>query len=130
MLRNVEALHTFAGHGNPWRRHAGADLDQLRGRDGRESLGWGESRGWVDPRYDAIFERFSRTLDRAERERAVVEMIQLQSQEQPTLILYQAIQVNSRVAALRGPGPETPGWGVATPRTLAHWNIHEWEWTQ
>lgn len=54
-------------------------------------------------------------------------MHHLVSQFLPTLILYQAIQVNTHAAALRGPEAGIPGWGVATPATLAHWNIHEWE---
>ncbi len=130
MLRNAEALHTFAGMAT--RGGGMQERTWISSEVGTAANRWvGENRaGWSDPRFDAIFERFSRTLDRADRERAVVEMIQLQSQELPALVLYQAIQVNSRVAALRGPGPEIPGWGVATPRTLAHWNIHEWEWTQ
>ncbi len=130
MLRNAEALHTFAGMAT--RGGGMQERTWITAEIGTAANRWvGENRaGWSDPRYDGIFERFSRTLDRADRERAVVEMIQLQSQELPTLILYQAIQVNTRVAGLRGPGPEIAGWGVTTPRTLAHWNIYEWEWTR
>jgi ABC-type transport system substrate-binding protein len=130
MLRNVEALHTFSGMAT--RGGGMQERTWISSEVGTAATRWvGENRaGWSDPAYDALFERFSRTLDRAERTRLVVQMIQRQSQELPTLILYQAIQVNSHVAALRGPNPEIAGWGVSTPPTLPYWNIHEWEWVQ
>jgi peptide/nickel transport system substrate-binding protein len=128
MLRNVEALHTFPGMAT--RGGGMQERTWISSEVATAATRWiGENRaGWSDATYDALFERFSRSLDQAERRALVVQMVQRQSQGLPTLILYQAIQVNTHVAALRGPGPEVAGWGVATPRSLPHWNMHEWDW--
>jgi peptide/nickel transport system substrate-binding protein len=130
MLRDAEALHSFAGMAT-----RGGGLQErtwISSEIGSPANRWvGENRaGWSEPAYDALFTAFSSSIDRTERARLVVQMHQLVSQNLPTLILYEAIQINTHVAALKGPGPEIPGWGITTPATLAHWNIHEWEWTQ
>ena len=88
MLRNVEALHTFSGMAT---RGGGlAERTWLSSEIGTAANRWvGENRaGWSDPSYDSLFERFTGALDASERTRLVVQMIQRQSQELPTLDGY------------------------------------------
>jgi peptide/nickel transport system substrate-binding protein len=126
MLRDLEALHTFSGMAT--RGGGMQERTWISTETATAATRWvGENRaGWSSPEYDAVFQAFSNSLDRGERTRAVIQMQQLVSQYLPTLILYQGIQVNTRAASLLGQEPEIPGWGVATPGTLHHWNIQDW----
>ena len=62
------------------------------------------------------FEAFNTTLDRAERNRQVVAMMRIFTDELPALSLYFQPSITAYVAALRG--PELTGGG---------WDVHTWE---
>jgi peptide/nickel transport system substrate-binding protein len=127
LVREAEPRHTAAGLST----RGGGLLERTWSSTeiGTAANRWvGDNRsGWLSPEYDRLFEAFSSTLDGAERTRHVVQMHKLVSENLPMLMLYHAIQVNTRVSGLRGPEAGIPGSGTLTPGTLPHWNIHEWE---
>ncbi len=84
--------------------------------------------GWSNAEYDRLYDAFMTTLDQAERTRQFIGMQRLLSEQLPLFIPYFGLQVNTNAIALQGPGPEFGGVGSFTPRTLVHWNIHEWRW--
>lgn len=76
--------------------------------------------GWSDPEFDRLWEAYNTTLERTERERQVVEMARIVSEQLPHFNLYWNFNVSAHSAALRGPDPQAVD-------TLVNWNIHEWE---
>lgn len=76
--------------------------------------------GWSDPQYDRLWDEFNTSLDRSERDRQVLEMAKLISEQLPLYNLYWNFNVTAHGAALRGPDPQAMD-------TLVNWNIHEWE---
>lgn len=125
--RDREARQTFPGMasrggGITERTFTTGDIGSLANRWTGENRG-----GWSNPEYDRVFDGFSKTIDRDERVRHVVQMTKLVSEELPIYSLYFAIQVNTQVAGLRGPDPGSPGFGVSAPGTLQYWNVQEWE---
>jgi len=85
--------------------------------------GWrGQNRGgWSNAEYDGLWNSFNSSLERDERNRIMIAMAKLLSEELPAIFLYADIRVQAHLASLRGPER-------GTPDTLANWNIHEWEW--
>jgi peptide/nickel transport system substrate-binding protein len=79
--------------------------------------------GWSNAEYDRLFEAFSTTLDRAERNRQVAQMARIFSEDVAAISLYFNPIVVGYVAALRGPVPYAP-------ESVSTWNIHEWTWSQ
>jgi peptide/nickel transport system substrate-binding protein len=79
----------------------------------------GNRSAWSHAEYDALWERFNSTLDRAERNRQAVEMARLLSQELPNIMLWHNFHVVAYLSSLRG--PDTRGI-----RDLTVWNVHEW----
>ena len=80
----------------------------------------GNRAGWSNAGYDRLWPAYSTTLDRADRNRQIVQMTKLVSEELPVNMLYFNIGVTAHVRGLRGPE-------VGTPETLGFWNIREWE---
>ena len=81
----------------------------------------GQNRGgWVNADVDRLWDGFNRTLDPPERDRQMVEIARIVSEQLPIFTFYPNIRVRAHVAALRGPD-------VGAPTTLPQWNVHEWE---
>lgn len=76
--------------------------------------------GWANAEYDRLWEAFTSTLDRSERDRQVIQMAVSMSETLPIFSHLFNADVTAHVAALRGPEVEAPG-------SLGYWNIHEWE---
>lgn len=76
--------------------------------------------GWNSPEFDQMFDLYSATLDRTERERQVIDMMRLTSEQIPIFPLYFNIDVLGHLARLRGPA-------LGDIDRLFLWNIHEWE---
>lgn len=76
--------------------------------------------GWSNPEYDRLWGLYASTLDRSERTRYVIEIMQLRAEQLPSIMLFFNYSVVAHAAALRGPTRNAPS-------TLPHWNIHEWE---
>ncbi len=72
--------------------------------------------GWVSPAYDRWWDLYNSTLVKPERQRQIVEMAKLVSDEVPVFFAWFSIGGVAHVAALRGPLGE-----------VSFWNVHEWE---
>jgi peptide/nickel transport system substrate-binding protein len=79
--------------------------------------------GYSNPEYDRLIDIFAGSLDRGERNRAVVQAFKLTSEELPVLPLYYLPLVATRASFLEGPVP-----GVNDE--LAWDNIGKWRWTR
>lgn len=75
---------------------------------------------WVSPDYDRLFDSYSATLDRAERDRLIIDMMKLTADQLPVLPTYFNIEVLAHLASVRGPA-------VGSVERLNIWNVHEWE---
>lgn len=130
LVRDLESMHTFSGLAT---RGGGLQERTFSSAEtGTSANRWvGENRsGWANDDYDRLLRAFAISLDGPERLAQLTQMLKLVSEYVPIFVLYQAIQVNSYVSSLKGPGPEVAGFGSMTPAALSHWNIHEWELTQ
>jgi peptide/nickel transport system substrate-binding protein len=76
--------------------------------------------GWSNPEYDRLAEAFATTLDRAERNQQVIQMMRIFNDDVPGIYLYYNEQVVAMLTPLRGPAP------IATSSVLT-WNVHLWE---
>jgi peptide/nickel transport system substrate-binding protein len=76
--------------------------------------------GWSNSEYDRLWDAFNTTLERAERNRQVVDMARLASEHLPIFNLYWNFNVSAHSAALRGLDPQAID-------TLVNWNVYEWE---
>jgi ABC-type transport system substrate-binding protein len=74
----------------------------------------------MNPEVDRLFEAFSTTLERPERDRQAIELLKIVSDQVPSMMLYFNFYVSAHNAAVRGPDPNAYD-------TLVFWNIHEWE---
>jgi peptide/nickel transport system substrate-binding protein len=77
--------------------------------------------GWANGEFDRLWDEFSTTLDRAERNRQVIQMMTITSQDLAIIPLYHNFEVAAHVAALQGPDPRPVAFN------LINWNVHEWE---
>jgi ABC-type transport system substrate-binding protein len=123
-----EQRHTFRGitqKGGMW-----PEVNFTTPQIGTPENRWtGENRGgWSNADYDQLYERFTKTLDRAERTGQFVQMQQLISEQLPVLFTHYATSAIVTVAGLRGPLAGSAGTGTFTSGSLANWNLHEWEW--
>ncbi len=88
---------------------------------GPHNLWAGSNRGgWSNPEYDAIYDAFNTTLARPERERQMVEMMRIVSEQLPAFMLYHNVYVIAHRAELTGPARYIPD-------SLPTWNVHTWE---
>jgi peptide/nickel transport system substrate-binding protein len=76
--------------------------------------------GWSNPEFDRLYDQFNSTLDRSERNRQVIQMLRLASEDVATIVLYH----DQGVTAFRAPimGPQ-----VGVPDHTLAWNVHEWQ---
>jgi peptide/nickel transport system substrate-binding protein len=82
----------------------------------------GQNRGgWSHPEFDRLLEAYNSTLDRVERNRHMVNLAKLVSDEVPGIMIYYGyIPTYVYVAGLVGPD-------VGVAGTTPHWNIYDWE---
>ncbi|MPZ13233.1 MAG: hypothetical protein GEU73_02190 [Chloroflexi bacterium] len=76
--------------------------------------------GWNHSEYDRLWESFTSTLDRAERNRQAVEMMRMATDDVAQIFLFHNPNVTAHVATLIGPT-------LGAPEMLPSWNVHEWE---
>lgn len=116
--RIVENRHTFPGMG-----HSMASAVRDVGATSRE-IGTAENRwtgnnreGWSNPEYDRLWDTYSTTLARSERERYLVQLAKLVTEQVPAHILYYDLRPIAYTSALSGPKPVNPWWSVH------HWDL-------
>ena len=73
--------------------------------------------GWSNPDFDRLWEAFNSALERPQRDRQVIEMAKLISDQLPYFFIYWNFNVSTHSSAVRGPDPEAID-------TLVNWNIH------
>jgi peptide/nickel transport system substrate-binding protein len=76
--------------------------------------------GWVNAEVDRLWEAYNSTLDRGEREKRLIDIAKIASEQLPIFTLYPNIRVRAFTANLTGPD-------VGSPGTLPQWNVTEWE---
>lgn len=76
--------------------------------------------GYLDPEYERLYAIATSSLDRNERNRAVVEAMQLLSEQAAYFPLYYAYEVVAHAASLAGPRTGS--------RDRAGWKVEEWHW--
>ena len=76
--------------------------------------------GYSNPQYDQLADAFTMALERSERNRLLVEITRLFSEELPGIALSFQPQPWVHVAEVHGPK-------LASPDSNMSWNIHEWE---
>jgi ABC-type transport system substrate-binding protein len=122
-LRDSQAAATFSGLST---RVLGGGEDDLSmfssGQIGAPANRWqGNNRGgWVNPEFDRLFDLYHNTLDRAERDRQVIGMVKVTTEELPIFPIYFSIDVLAHLAKIQGPAAGVIG-------RLPFWNVHEWQ---
>jgi ABC-type transport system substrate-binding protein len=76
--------------------------------------------GWVNPEVDRLWDAYNSMLDRSERDRRLVEIAKIVSEELPIFTMYPNIRVRAFTANLTGPE-------IGSALTLPQWNVHEWD---
>src|SRR5581483_7001097 len=121
-IRNDPELNaTFAGgvvHGNGMTSEVGGAQSLVSDQIGTAANHWsGNNRGgWTNPDYDSWWDRYNKTVVRADQIEALTQMMKIQSELLPSYPLYYLLSVVPHVAALKGPQGDA-----------SHWNIYEWE---
>jgi peptide/nickel transport system substrate-binding protein len=81
----------------------------------------GSNRGaFAHAEVDRLFEAFSTTLERAERDRQAIDLLKVVADQVPSMMLYFNFHVSAHNAAVVGPDP-------GAFDTLVFWDIHAWE---
>ncbi len=80
----------------------------------------GNRGGWSNPDYDRLWDRYNSTLDRPEQVQTFVQMLKLQSELLPNMMIYSLLGVTTHTAALKGPE-------AGLVQTTSHWNMYDWE---
>ncbi len=76
--------------------------------------------GWSNPEYDRLAEAFAVTLDRAERNRQIAEMVRIFTDDLAAISLFFRVQPWVYISALKGVDREV------APEAFAAWNLHTW----
>lgn len=76
--------------------------------------------GWSNSEYDRLYDAFNSTLDRADRDRQVVQMMRVLTEDVGALFFFHNPSVIAHTATLSGPQ-------VGAPDHLIGWNVHEWQ---
>ncbi len=79
--------------------------------------------GWSNPEYDRLYNQWTTSLDRAQWNDSLVQMMKLISEELPSPALYYNFQVLAHTNEVRGPQ-------ALTPDSTRYSNVREWEWTR
>jgi peptide/nickel transport system substrate-binding protein len=123
--RDAEERATFSGVQNATGQGVWEDRMRFLGSAdiGTPQNRWqGQNRGgWSSPEYDQLWEAFTVTLDRSTRNRQIVQMEALVSEQLPVIPLFFNFAASAYLSALVGPDPNTFN------DTLLSWNIHEWQ---
>lgn len=122
-LRDFETAVTFSGLSTRLLGGGEASLPMFTSAQiGSPANRWlGNNRGgWNSSEFDELFDRYTATLDRSERDRQVIAMMRLTSEHVPVFPLYFNIDVLGHLSKVRGPAA-----GDIDRLTL--WNVHEWE---
>jgi peptide/nickel transport system substrate-binding protein len=77
--------------------------------------------GWVHPEAERLINLYETTLNRAERNQHIVQLLKLVTDEVPIYALYHNLEFIAHTSNLRGPA-------VAASNDGSAWNIHEWYW--
>jgi peptide/nickel transport system substrate-binding protein len=77
--------------------------------------------GWVNQEAERLINLYETTLNRAERNQHIVQLLKLVSEEMPIFTLYYNLEFVAHTANLRGPQVSVSTDGSA-------WNLHEWYW--
>jgi peptide/nickel transport system substrate-binding protein len=77
--------------------------------------------GWASAEYDRLFDAYSSTLDRQERDRQVIGMLKVYTEDVGAISLFYDLKVVPHVSALVGPRDYAP-------ETQVTWNAFEWAW--
>jgi peptide/nickel transport system substrate-binding protein len=86
----------------------------------------GNNRGaYTNPEYDRLWDSFTKTLDRQERNAQVVQMMRILSEDVPAIPIYFNMAPWAHLSILKG-----PEMGARVPDPNVAWNIHEWSWAQ
>ena len=78
---------------------------------------------WRNEEFDSLWDRFNGTLDRSERNRQLVQMLRLVSDQVPAIPIYFNMAPTAYLSTLKG-----PTFGARVPDPRIYWNIHEWDW--
>jgi peptide/nickel transport system substrate-binding protein len=86
---------------------------------------WGGNNrgGWSNAEYDRLWGQVNQTLDTTERNRQVVEMLRILSEEVPAMPIYFNFAPTAYLSSLTGPTLR-----ARIPDPVISWNIHEWTW--
>ena len=76
--------------------------------------------GWTNADYERVWDAFNSTLDRSQRDRQVIEMMKIVTDELPVIFNFHNPVLSAFLSSLNGPA-------LGTPDSLALWNVHEWE---
>jgi peptide/nickel transport system substrate-binding protein len=79
--------------------------------------------GWSNAEYDRLFEQFTSTLARPERDRLVIQMARIYTEDVGNIALMFYPAVVASTAGLRGPAMH-----VGTNTVV--WNVPEWDWAR
>jgi len=121
LSRNNQTRTSFPGLGHTVFGNRGAEENLISVQIGTAANRWvGTNRGgWSNAEYDRLWEGYNLALDPSERQRNMVQMAVMASEEVPALFLYYNFNVLAYSAALHG--PTLPG-----PGSTNFWNVHEW----
>jgi len=91
---------------------------------GSPANGWngGNRGGWSFPEFDRLYEQYNATLERSERDKLVIEMVKVHTDQLPAYYTYFNIGVLAYLSELKGPA-------AGNVDRLGYWNIHEWQFT-
>ena len=76
--------------------------------------------GWANADYNRAWDAFNSSLDRSQRDRQVIEMMKVATDQVPVLFNFHNPNITGHLAALKGPV-------MGTPDSLMFWNVYEWE---
>jgi len=77
--------------------------------------------GWSNAEFDRVRDAWGAAQDATERDRILIQIAKLISEEAPIVPLYFNYAIVTHAATLAGPHVRAPG---GTP----HVNVHEWQW--
>lgn len=86
-------------------------------------LGGGGRGGWSNPDMDRLADAYNGTLNKSERQRYIVEMSRVFTEQLPKLSHYFNVRVTAHLASMTG-----PLLGTSPDAGSESWNVHLWEW--